>query len=168
MSLSLIAQIIAMLGVISSFVYAGLQFRRNARAVRAATYIQITSTFINAWDTMSANPEMCDLVLRGGDGFDRLDRIEKARMRFFLMAYARRYENAYFQHKLGILRDSDWEGISGDMHAIFSLSGAVATWQLVKDRSSDEFRGVIDNVIAKVAARPATPPSPGVSASASP
>ena len=108
MNLQELAQIGGVVGVIASLIYVAIQIRNNSRATRAATFQQLSSALASDWLDMSRNPEMISLVLRGSDDFESLNRIEKARMRFFLMGYCRRFENAFFQHKVGTLKDKDW------------------------------------------------------------
>ena len=89
MTLQEIIQILGGVGVVASIVYVAVQIRNNARAVRAATYHQLSSGTIRAWMDLASNGELCSMVLRGGDDFASLDRWEKARFRFLLMAYLR-------------------------------------------------------------------------------
>ena len=147
MTLQDLAQLGGIFGVVASLIYVAIQIRNNSRATRAATFQQLSSAMANDWLYTARNPEMVGLVLRGSDNFESLNRIEKARMRFFLMAYARNFENAFFQHKVGTLKDKDWLGISADVHILFSLSGSRTVWPLIKNRSSPEFCSYIDAIV---------------------
>ena len=147
MSLQELAQIGGIFGVVASMIYVAIQIRNNSRATRAATFQQLSSAMTIQWLENARNPEMVDLMLRGTDDFESLNRVEKARMRFFLMAYARIFENAFFQHKVGTLKAKDWLGISADLHILFSLSGSRTAWPLIKNRSSPEFCSFIDAIV---------------------
>ena len=103
MTLQELAQIGGLVGVIASLIYVAIQIRNNSRATRAATFQQLSYAMASDWLDVARNPEMAGLILRGSDDFESLNRIEKSRMRFFLMAYCRRFENAFFQHKVGTL-----------------------------------------------------------------
>ena len=167
MTLQDVLQIVGGIGVIVSITYAGLQVRRNTRALRAATYQQTAGSFIAAWDDLSRNPDLVSLLLRGGDDFSSLDRVEKARFRFFTTSYCRRFEIAYFQHQIGILTDADWQAMSADIDSIFSLPGVRAAWALVKNRSNPAFRVHLDERIARIeAATPDTSTARGSTATA--
>lgn len=144
-----VAEIIGAIGIIGSLLYAGVGLRRNALAVRANAYADTTGAFADIWMDLARSPELTEMGLRGGDAFDALDRVEKARLRFFVMAYARRFEIAYYQHKLGILTNEDWRGIDGDIHTVFGLPGWVSAWRLISNRSSGEFRNFIEKVISE-------------------
>jgi hypothetical protein len=159
MTLQEIVQIIGGIGVIASLIYVAIQIRNNARAVRAAAYQQLSVSMSGPWDALFLNGEACSLVLRGCDDFAVLDRVEKARFRFMVMAFMRRFENAWFQHKIGTLKEGDWQAISADLDSLYSLPGARAAWQLVKNRSNPNFRSYVDMIVqrstaADVAAQP--------------
>ena len=145
------AELIAAIGIIISLIYAGIGLRRNTREVRAATYADVTGSFADMSLEFARSPEMTELMLRGTDDFDTLNRNEKARMRFIVMAFARRFEIAYYQRKLGILTKEDWVGIEGDVHSVFSMPGWVAAWRLVENRSSVEFRAFVEKIIKEEA-----------------
>lgn len=162
MTLQETLQILGGVGVIASIVYVGIQIRNNARAVRAATYQQLTASITNNLDTLFQNAEACSLVLRAGDDFESLDRVGKARFRFMHMATMRRYENAWFQHRIGTLRNDDWLAISTNLDSLFTLPGTHSAWALVKNRSSPAFRAFIDEIALRQAPLAAAyvPPAP--------
>jgi hypothetical protein len=159
MTLQEITQIVGGIGVIASLIYVAIQIRNNARAVRASAYQQLSVSMSGPWDDIARNGELCGLVLRGCDDFASLDRVEKARFRFMLMAYMRRYENAWFQHKIGTLKEGDWQAIASDLDSMYSLPGSRAAWQLIKNRSNANFRNYVDKVVERgTAADTATQP----------
>ena len=71
---------------------------------------------------------------------------------FYLMGCLRRYENAYFQHKIGILKDREWVSISEDINSFFARPGARTSWSLIKSRSSPDFRIHVDAIVERCAA----------------
>jgi hypothetical protein len=162
MTLQETAQILGGVGVIASIIYVGIQIRNNARAVRAATYQQLTASITNSLDTLFQNDEACNLVLRAGDDFNSLDRLEKARYRFFFMAMLRRYGNAWFQYRIGTLRTDDWQQISSNLEALFSVPGNAVVWQLLKTRFPADFCKFIDEMIERLTpiAAAYVPPAP--------
>jgi hypothetical protein len=151
MTLSEITQLLGGIGVIASLIYVAIQIRNNARAVRAAAYRQLALTTAGQWDTLFGSEELCSLVLRGCDDFSALNRVEKARFRFMLMAFMRRFENGWFQHKIGTLKSGDWQAVAADMDSLFSLPGPQAAWPLIKTRSNPEFRAFVDDLAKRQA-----------------
>ena len=57
MTLQETVQILGGIGVIASLIYVAIQIRNNARAVRAATYHQVSNTFISHWDSLARDAE---------------------------------------------------------------------------------------------------------------
>jgi hypothetical protein len=158
MTLQEITQIVGGIGVIASLIYVAVQIRNNARAVRASAYQQLSVSMSGPWDALFLNGEACGLVLRGCDDFAALDRVEKARFRFMIMAFMRRFENAWFQHKIGTLKEGDWQAIAADLDSLYSLPGPRAAWPLVKTRSNAKFRAYIDSIVELHAAKATQPP----------
>jgi hypothetical protein len=145
-----ILQILGGIGVIASIVYTGYQIRGNTRALRAAAYQNVSQTFISLWSSLFTDPEILDLILRSGDDFQSLTRIEKAQVRFATMTFMRTYENAYFQYKIGILQDQDWAASVGDLEGNLSRPCGPMIWQLVRGCSGADFRGVVDQIIDRL------------------
>ncbi len=152
MTLQQIAQVLGAIGVIASLIYVAIQIRNNARAVRAATYQQLSASLATMWMNLSNNDEQLKKMLRGGDDFEALNRFEKASFRMAMMGYLRIYENAWFQRSIGTLRAKDWQAISSDMESIFSMPGMRAAWPLIKNRSGSDFAAHVDALVARLAA----------------
>jgi hypothetical protein len=126
--------------------------------VRAATFQQLALSIVGAWDDLAKNADLCDLILRAGDDFASLGRVERARFRFSMMGYLRRYETAYFQRRIGVLKDPDWLGVSADLNAVFTRPGVREVWPLISNRFAQEFRSYIDDLLARVTAEPTLAP----------
>ena len=159
MTLQETVQILGGVGVIASLIYVAIQIRNNARAVRAATYHQVSNTFISHWEGLMNNVETCSMMLRGAQDFTNLtDEVDQTRFYFFMMALTRRFENAWFQYKVGVLKETDWKAIAYDMDSLFAYPGARFAWEGIKNRTSVEFRKYVDEVSKRQAAL--APPSP--------
>jgi hypothetical protein len=125
----------------------------------AATYHQVSNTFISHWDGLTHNPETLSVILRGGRDFAALtDNVDRSRCYLNMMANMRRFENAWFQYKVGVLKETDWQAIAYDMDALFAYPGTRFAWDGIKNRSSVEFRKYVDEVSNRQAAL--APPKP--------
>ena len=135
------------------------QFRNNARAVRAATYHQVSNTFISHWDSLARDAETLSVMLRGCRDFASLtDHVEQSRYYLGMMANMRRFENAWFQYKVGVLKETDWIALAYDLDSLFAYPDTMFAWEGIKNRSSIEFRKYVDEVSNRQAA--AAPPPP--------
>ena len=152
MTLQEFLQILGGIGVVASLLYVAIQIRNNARAVRASTYQQISNSFVSHWDSLAQNSEFCSLLRRGGDDFTNLkDDPEQTRFYFHLMASMRRFENAWFQFRVGVLKEADWKSIAYDMNSLLAYPGARFAWHGIKNRSSKEFQVVVDEMAKRQA-----------------
>ena len=149
MTLQETAQILGGVGVIASILYVGIQIRNNARALRAATYQQLSVISLQGWMSMAHNGETTGIMLRGMDDFSSLNRVEKARFRFVVMGYVKGFENAWFQRKIGTLREGDWKASTADLHSFFSTPGTHAAWPMVKNRFNAEFTAYLDDILKR-------------------
>ena len=149
MTLQEILQVIGGVGVIGSLIYLGIQIRNNSRALRAATILQISHTMQGALFNMASNEEMTSLVLRGGDNFSLLSRVEKARFRFHGMFILSINQNVYIQHKIGTLTNSDWDSFNKDLDTYFDMKGARQAWQHYKARFNPEFQAYVDAIVER-------------------
>ncbi len=160
MTLQETLQILGGIGVIASLIYVAIQIRNNARAVRAATYHQVSTTFISHWEGLAHNPETLAVMLRGSRDFASLDaNVELPRFYLVLMAAMRRFENAWFQYNVGVLKETDWQAIAYDMDSLFAYPGVPIAWDGIKNRSSVEFRKYVDEVSKRQAALAPPPPA---------
>ena len=83
MTLTETSQALGVIGVIASLIYVAIQIRNNARAVRAATYHQVSNTFISHWEGLTNNVETCSMMLRGAKDFTNLtDDVDQTRFYF--------------------------------------------------------------------------------------
>ncbi len=162
MTLQETAQIPGGIGVIASMIYVGIQIRNNACALRAATYQQLSVISLQGWMSMGHNGETTGIMLRGMDEFSALNRVENARFRFVVMSYVKGFENAWFQNKIGTLRENDWIACTSDLHSFFSTPGTHAAWPMVKNRFNLEFVAFVDQVLLRQAETVANykPPPP--------
>jgi len=152
MTLQEIVQILGGVGVIASMIYVGIQIRNNARAVRAATYQQLSVNTVNGWLNLGHDGDTTDILLRGRDDFFALSPVESARFRFLVLGYVGGFANAWFHLKIGTLRETDWKAITGDMDAFFAAPGTHAAWPLVKSRFTPEFIAFVDQILIRQAA----------------
>ena len=93
--------------------------------MRAATLQQFNLSIMSLWDEGARDREFLTMVLKGGDDIEQLDRWNKARYRFFVMALMRRYEVACLQLQFGNIPNQDWENLFGsEDNTAFSAPGA--------------------------------------------
>ncbi len=147
MTLQETLQLFGTIGIMISLIYVAIQIRNNARAVRAAAYQSLAASMANQWELLAINGDLSSIVSRGGTDFSALDKNEQARFKYALMAYFRKYESAWVQHKIGTLKEDDWQTIAFDIESICVLPGMRMAWLLIRDRSNPKFRDYVDGVV---------------------
>jgi len=145
-----ILQILGGVGFIGSLVYVAIQIRNNARAVRAATYLQISHTQTSALYNMASNRNLAELVVRGGKDFAALKGLDRARFRFHAMFVLTFNQNIFFQHKIGMITGSDWDSFKYDLVSYLDMAGARAAWPTYKNRFDKTFQAHVDKIIEKI------------------
>lgn len=156
MNLQEFAWIGGMVGAVAmvvSVLFASIQIRNNTRAIRAAAFQQMVASRVSQLDALAGDANLCSLVLRGGDDFDSLDRVEKARFRFHLQAFIRRAENAWMQNRLGTISDMKVIGLHESMARIFSSPGQRDAWALIRMAIDPDFRAHVDEIVRLEAAK---------------
>ncbi len=153
-----IGGVIGAIAMVVSVLFASIQIRNNTRAIRAAAFQQMAAMTASNYDDLARDANLCSLILRGGDDFASLDRLEKARFRFYQMSFLQRVENAYFQEKVGTLKAEHAAGIRATIDVLFSLPGQRDAWALVRGRINPEFRAYVDVAVAKAATTDAEAP----------
>jgi len=150
MTLQEIVQILGGIGVIASMIFVGIQIRSNARAVRAATNLQISHTQTSSLYNMASNADLAELVVRGGGDFAALKGLDRARFRFHAMFVLTFNQNIFFQHKIGTLTGDDWDSFSGDLVSYFDMPGAREAWPTYRKRFNTTFQSHVDQIIDKI------------------
>ena len=148
MTLAEFSQIAVALGTIASIVYAAIQIRNNAKALRASAIQHFVNSFTSHWDEMARNPELSSLMLRGADDFESLNSLEQVRFRFALTSLMRRWENVWNHLNDGTRKDSD---LPSDQfqEAIVSAPGFCSAWELIKIQSGSAFAKHVDGLIIR-------------------
>ena len=150
MTLQESVQILGGIGVIGSLIYVAIQIRNNARAVRAATYLQISHARTSALFNMASNTDLAELIIRGGNDFAVLKGLDRARFRFHAMFVLTFNQNIFFQHKIGMLTGSDWDSFKYDLISYFDMSGARTAWPTYKKRFDKTFQAHVDKIVEKI------------------
>ncbi len=138
--------------MVVSVIFGSIQIRNNTRAIRAAAFQQMAMALSSPADELARNAEFCGLILRGADDFNGLERLDKARFRFYQQGLLRRVESALMQNKLGTLHKEHLLGARDILTAVYSSQGQRDAWALIRTRFNPEFRTYVDEVVRKAAA----------------
>lgn len=105
-----------------------ISVRQNARSQRAAVVDSLAAAIVGLNQPATENPAM-GLALRStlADWYaaSREDRVVS---HYFLFGYFKLHENAYYQHKAGILDDDLWGGWQQSLLKYFHSRGVKDVW----------------------------------------
>jgi hypothetical protein len=132
---------VAVLGVVLSLFFVGLQLRQNAVASRASAYQELGIAMAEGWRLRASDRELNDLVFRAGstdpDVWSNLTDSDIRRVRAYTLSTLRIYQSAYLEVQEGLLRPEALEdlGIDG-----FKESALLQNmWPFLRSQLSVEF-----------------------------
>ena len=113
-----IGEAVAILGVVLSLVFVGLQLRQNALVSRASAYQELGIAMAEGWRLRASDRELNDLVFRAGsadpDDWSNLTDSDIRRVRAFVLSTLRIYQSAYLEVQEGLLRPEALEDLGID------------------------------------------------------
>lgn len=150
-----ITQIIAVIAVVASLIFVGLQVRQdaeqtrlNTRAVKATSHHAISDSFNHLNTSLATNPELARIWDTGLQGVDNLKPEELTAFHSMLIAYVRIFETLYFQSETGTMARELWEAEKRVLRFMFAMPGVQQWWGLPLLPFSDAFRAEVDGLQA--------------------
>ena len=144
-----IAELIAAIGVIASLIYVGFQIRQSTLSVTAAAHRAINDKFISVNEFIAKDAQNMKAFLVGRERLEELDEVDKGRFFTIMLNIFQHFEDAFFQHREGLLEDQYWERIERMIGLYVTEPGVQAYWSFFKDWSTDDFRGYLDSRFAE-------------------
>ena len=114
-----VSEIIAVVSVVFSLIFVGLQLKQSTIASKAAAYQELGIATSEIWFKMSSDPALNDILFEIDkdpvNGYKNLSQSDKNRAISFVMGSLRLYETVYLQVEQGLLDSGalnylGWEG----------------------------------------------------------
>jgi hypothetical protein len=138
-----LAELLGATGVIITLVYLTFQLRQNTKAMRSATFQQLSDSMSDSARLLMERPEVLKLLVHAeADGF--VSDEEKATFHFYAMIALRRYETAFVQGQLQVVNPSLIEGFERSTLALFESPLWRSWWSENKHFFGSDFAGWID------------------------
>jgi hypothetical protein len=113
-----IGEVVAILGVVLSLLFVGLQLRQNALVSRTSAYQELGIAMAEGWRLRASDRELNDLVYRAGstdpDDWSKLTDSDIRRVRALVLSTLRIYQSAYLEVQEGLLRPEALEDLGID------------------------------------------------------
>jgi hypothetical protein len=147
--LSAIGQIVAAIGVIPSLIYLAIQIREQNKERRRAGINILTVQWSELVKSAQESREFAALFLRGVRSFQGLDAPDKLRFSAFFTRFTRNCEGMFIYYRDGALEKALWDEVERTIADYFAYLGVREWWATRKHWLTDEFRGVVEAIIAK-------------------
>jgi hypothetical protein len=149
-----VAELLGAIGVIGSLVYLARQIASNSANINHNTQALVASTDISSnelvlqiYAPQVSDPLVADLMIRGYQDFDGLDRVDKYRFSTMLRAMFETHQTYFLLALRGIAGEQTWAYYSRTFDAVSRQPG-VRQWWARNGRSFDaEFFDYIDGKI---------------------
>jgi hypothetical protein len=143
-----IAEVVGGLAVVIGLVFVGLELRQNTRMQRVTATQALSVNYENAVDALGKDTQTACIYVRGINGLDNLNGIE--RYRFFVLWFhvLRAGEQLHYYSLEGMVDTRIWRGYERQLNEIFRYPGVQQYWQIRKAWYSDEFQSFVDQMIA--------------------
>lgn len=145
---ALAAEVLGGLAVVIGLVFVGLELRQNTLAQRVTATQALSVNYENAVDALGKDTETACIYVRGINGLNNLNGIE--RYRFFTLWFhvLRAGEQAHYYSLEGMVDTRIWRGYERQLSEVFRYPGFQQYWQVRKHWYSDEFQDFVDQAIA--------------------
>ena len=146
-ALQAVGELVAAVGVIVSLAYLAAQVRQNTKSIRSAANQDLLTSFndvMQATRQSAFGARMYDVTVRGA--WDELSPEEVPAARMGLIAVLRVFEQAYLQHKAGLLDDEIWEGWATQMQLSLGLPGFAQGWTAIRTMLNADFAAWMDGL----------------------
>ena len=147
--LSAIGQVVAAVGVIPSLLYLAVQIREQNKERRRAGINIMTAQWSELVKSAQDSREFATLWLKGVHSFNDLDEPDRLRFSAFFTRYTRNCEGMFIYYRDGALEKALWDEVERTMCDYFAYPGVKEWWATRKHWLTDEFRAVVEAIIAK-------------------
>ncbi len=144
-----IGQTLAVLAVLASLVFVGLQVKQNTKALKATSHHAITDSFNHLNAILGTDPKAARIWRLGHMGLDNLGDDEQVSFAYLCIGYTRVFETLYFQNKNGTMDASLFETENRSLRWAMGNPGFREWWTTNPISFSDEYRQFIETLMAE-------------------
>jgi hypothetical protein len=142
-----IGELVAALATLATLIYLAVQVRQNTRAIKSATFQNITAEMGRNVEPISANADLAAILVKGVHNPGSLTAEERLRLSSVFVASFRRMESVYVQNKLGSIDDELQAGFELSMATLLATPFGIEWWQGAKITFYEPFVAHLDKRI---------------------
>ena len=142
-----VAELMAASGVVISLVYLSTQVRQNTKSIRSAANQDLLTSLNTILDFSKQSAHGSDIydALARGDLSD-LTPGQRGAARNTLVQMCRLYEQAFLQHRAGLLDDEVWAGWSRQITMSVGFPGFRLGWPAIRPMLNPTFSNWVDSL----------------------
>jgi hypothetical protein len=139
MSIEVIINLIATLGVIISVVFLGFQIRKSTQFTKANYYDSLANSNTNFLSQLVQDPKLAKLFEAAIKDWNSLSKDDKRTSNFLFIQVFRMWENMFFQNRIRILDNRNWKQHENTIISYFNYTGVQQWWKYRRQTFSEEF-----------------------------
>ena len=143
--IQIISSIVGSVAVSLTVVYLALQIRASTRATYSQTYQAAVAALGDMAAIVAESKEKAKLYADGMADPDSLDEEEYIQFAYLGISLFRKYENAYFQYRSGMIDDAFWDGHRDNLLWFFHRPGTQRWWKERRLGFSKAFREYLES-----------------------
>ncbi len=135
------------IGVIASLLYLARQMRRAAADARRAAAQAVFTKMNTVYESVSANPQLADVFLRGTANLSALSPAEAMQFSALLLGFVRSYEELLHYKRTGAIGDWVWESVELVVLPSLTTPGGLEWWARRRSWFTSAFQAHIASVL---------------------
>jgi len=141
-----VGQTVAVIAILVSLIFVGIQMRDGNRVARAQMHQQISDSFISLVMTLPREDDRFYEAWLSSEVYKELGRSESETMNGVMLALWRHFENVYYQHKNGFVDKEYFQSTSRFMSIFIWREGIRFWWDGRKAVFAPEFASFMETL----------------------
>ena len=143
-----VGELIAAFATIATLIYLATQVRQNTRALKSATFQNISSEMGKNLEPIINSPDLAAIMVKGTNDPESLSAEERLRYSGVLTVSFRRLESIYVQHTLGSIDEELKVGFEISIMALLNTAFGSEWWNTAKIAFYEPFTNHVDRRLA--------------------
>ena len=140
-------ELLGAIGVIASLLYLARQMRGAVADQRRAAAQAVFTKMNTVYESVSANPQLADVYLRGTANLSALSPAEAMQFSALLLAFVRSYEELLHYKRTGAIGDWVWESVELVVLPSLATPGGLEWWAKRRSWFTSAFQAHVASVL---------------------
>jgi len=138
---SYLSQIVGASAVLASLIFVGFQIRQNTESQKVVAVSTLASAIAAINVPAMQSPALGEALAKATGNWKSASREQRVLAHFFLFSYFKLCENAWYQHRQGVLEPTQWAGWETMLRVFYHSNGVQNGWWPRRRRAySPEFQ----------------------------